>query len=134
VDGYDLVALIFAREISDSLTGLVKTIDRQLEEANTRRRSKDKLGIFVVFCSDDPSLEAQLQKLIAREGVKHVVITLSRNKAQGPPRYRIAREAELTVAVYNRDERVVANFVLDSEDLTPERAGAILTSLKKVLP
>ena len=32
MDGYGLVALIFAREVSDPLISLVKAIDKQLEE------------------------------------------------------------------------------------------------------
>jgi hypothetical protein len=134
VDGYDLVALIFAREVSDPLTSLVKAIDKQLAESSARRKARGRLGVFVVFCSDDPGLQQQLQDLIAKEGLKHVVLSLSRNKAQGPPRYRVAREAELTLVVYDPRELVVANYVLDSVDLTPDRADDIVKSMKKVLP
>jgi hypothetical protein len=133
VSGYTLVALIFAREISDPLTSLVKAIDRQLGESPARRDGR-KLGVFVVFCSDDPGLHKQLQDLIAREGIKNVVLSLSTNKAQGPPRYRVARDAELTVVVYNGTGRVVTNMVLDTEDVTADRARDVVTALKKVLP
>jgi hypothetical protein len=134
VDGYGLVALIFAREVSDPLIGLVKAIDSKLATAPNFRGSNEKPGVHVVFCSDDPGLKAQLDKVIAREGVKHVVFSISKDKAQGPRRYRIAREAELTVVVYAEQDRVVANYVLDSIDLTPDRGDEILASLSKVLP
>lgn len=52
--GYDLVALIFARDISDPLTSLVKAVDEQLDVAAASRRGPNKLGVFVVFLSDDP--------------------------------------------------------------------------------
>src|SRR5207244_3405483 len=117
--------------VSDPLTSLVKAIDKQLAESSARRKGGNRLGVFVVFCSDAPGLQQQLQDLIAKEGLKHVVLSLSRNKAQGPPRYRVAREAELTVVVYEHRERVAANFVLDSEDLTPDRANDIVKSLKR---
>jgi hypothetical protein len=133
VNGYDLVALIFAREVSDPLISLIKTIDRQLGQSRVRNQGR-KLGVFVVFCSDDPGLEKQLQYLIAREKLKNIVITLGTNKAQGPSRYRVAREAELTVVIYNGSRRVAANYVFDSEDLTSDRVNEIVTSLKKVLP
>lgn len=132
--GHDLVALIFAREVSDSLTSLVKTIDKQLGESSARHRGGNKLGVHVVFCSDDPGLKQQLERLIAKEGLKNIVFSLSANKAQGPPRYRVAREAELTVAVYKDRGRVTANFVLDSVDLTADRSKDIMKSLKGVLP
>jgi hypothetical protein len=134
VRGYDLAALIFAREVSDPLTSLVKTIDKQLGESSARRRGGNKLGVFVVFCSDDSGLKQQLQNLIAKEGLKHIVLSISRHKAQGPPRYRVAREADLTVVVYENRDRVAANFVLDSDDLTADRTKDILKSLRKVLP
>jgi hypothetical protein len=116
------------------LTSLVKAMDRQLGESAARRPGHNKLGIFVVFCSDDPGLQPQLENLLAREGLQNVVVSLSANKAQGPPRYRIARDAELTVVVYQGRDRVVANYVLDSEDLTADRANDIVQSLRAVLP
>ena len=134
MQGYDLVALIFAREVSDPLTGLVKTIDKQLTESGARHKTGRKLGVFVVFCSDDPGLQPQLQNLITKEGIKNVVLSVSRNKSQGPPRYRIAREADLTLVIYANRNKVAANFVLDSDDLTSDRSKEIMTSLMKVLP
>jgi hypothetical protein len=133
VRGYNLVALIFAREVSDPLTSLVKKIDRQLGESSARHKG-GRLGVFVIFCSDDPKLRGQLEKLIAREGLKHIVFSISAQKSQGPPRYRVARDAELTVAVYNKDARVAANFALASVDLTAAQANDILKSLRKSLP
>ena len=48
--------------------------------------------------------------------------------------YRIAGDAELTVAVYANQSDVAANFVLDSEELTPERTNAIMKALTRMLP
>lgn len=132
--GHDLVALIFAREVSDPLTSLVKTIDRQLADSSARHRGGNKLGVFVIFVSDDPGLQPQLEKLIAREGLKNVVLSISKTNGAGPRKYRIAREAELTVVVYRDQGTVAANFVLDSEDLTDGSARDIVNTLKKVLP
>jgi hypothetical protein len=134
VDGYGLVALIFAREVSDPLISLVKVIDKQLEMSALSRQCREKPGVHVVFCSDDPGLKQRLDALIAREGIKHIVLSVSKNKAQGPPRYRIAREAELTVVIFKDEEEVVANYVLDSIDLTADRGDEIMKALKKVLP
>lgn len=132
--GYGLVALVFAREVSDPLIGLVKAIDRQLEMAAPFNRvNRERPGVFIVFCSDDAGLQPRLQALIAHEGIKHVVLSISRDKAAGPKRYRVAREAELTTVVYANQERVVANYVLDSIDLTAEKRDEILGSLSKVL-
>ena len=126
--------MVFAREVSDPLTSLVKTIDKQLGESSARHKTGSKLGVFVVFCSDDPGLKQQLQNLIAKLGLKNIVLSVSTQNAQGPPRYRVAREADLTVVVYQNYSQVAANFVLDSEDLTADRTNDIVKSLRKVLP
>jgi hypothetical protein len=132
VDGYGLHALIFARDLSDPLTSLVKTIDKQLEKSSAGlKKGVGKLGVFVIFLNEDPGLKTQLQDLIARESVKRVVLTT--HKAQAPSRYRIAREAELTVVIYRHDNDVIANFVLDAEELA-ERSDDIMKALRKVLP
>jgi hypothetical protein len=134
VNGYSLVALIFAREISDPLTSLVKTIDKQLAaSAAPRRLGRDRFGVHVVFCSDDPGLERQLRDLIAKEGIKHVVLSISANKSQGPPRYRVAAEAELTVVVYEHEDRVIANSVVANVDLTADRVNDIMKSVRRAL-
>ena len=50
--------MIFAREVSDNLTGLVKKID-----AATEKNSSCNMGSFVVFLNDDESLEMKLQEM-----------------------------------------------------------------------
>lgn len=134
MDGYGLVALIFAREVSDPLIGLVKDIDKELATFKPRRAHQEVPGVHLVFCSDDPNLQKQLNAVIAKEGIKHVVFSISKNKSQGPPKYRVAREAELTFVIYADQDRVVANYVVDSVDLNAEKGDEILKSLKKVLP
>ena len=130
--GHDLVALIFAREVSDSLTSLVKTMDKQLEEPAARRQGKNRLGVFVIFCSDDPDLKQQVESLAAKISPKNVI--LSTHRSQGPPAYRISPDADLTVAIYQNHENVAANFVLDADDLNAENTQRILKALTKVLP
>lgn len=132
MDDYGLTALVFAHEVSGPLTSLVKTLDRQLAEAAARGKKRDQMGVFVVFCSDDAGLAKKLQNLAAKEGLKQVV--LCTHKAAGPPKYRLAREADLTVVVYNQDETVTANFPLKSGELDEEKAQAISKAVSKALP
>jgi hypothetical protein len=132
VGGYDLVALIFAREVSDPLTGLVKEIDRQLDATSARGLGANKLGVFVVFCNDDAGLGQRLRDLIAKEGLKQVV--LCTHNAAGPTRYRVAKEADLTVVIFEDRARVAANFPLRKGDLDEARSQAIIKALTQVLP
>jgi hypothetical protein len=132
VPDYGLNAVIFAREVNGPLTGLVKQMDRRLEEAS-RRTGPENLGVFVVFCNDDPGLRQRLQDLAAKEGLKHVVLCAT--NSAGPPRYRLAREADLTALIYGGGPRkVAANVPLKKGELDKKRAKAILNALNQVLP
>jgi hypothetical protein len=131
VQGYDLVALIFAREVNDPLTGLVKKLDKQLEDAG-RRHGPNKLGIFVIFCTDVPGFGRRLPDLIAKEKLNHVV--LSTHNAAGPPKYRVAKEADLTVVVYQNRNNVKSNFALRKGELSESKCKEILAAVSQVLP
>ena len=63
--------MIFAREVSDNLTSLVKKID-----AETVKNGKKNMGSFVVFLNDDEGLFDKLKKLIEKEGLKECILTI----------------------------------------------------------
>lgn len=114
------------------MTGLVKAIDKQLEEASGRSPAPRKHGIYVIFCNDDPEQTRQLKAWIAAENLKHVVIC--KESAAGPERYRVAREADLNAVVYDKG-RVRANIALKKGDLDDDKATTeIIEALSRVLP
>src|SRR4051812_7434772 len=88
--------MIFAREISDDLTSLVKKID-----AATVKNSKANMGSFVVLCNDDEKAEDKLKALAKKEDLQKTVLTVVDSKA-GPPGYEIDPKADITVVLYNR--------------------------------
>lgn len=120
------------REVSDPLTSLVKQIDEQLAGRPSLTNRDKKLGVFVIFCSDDPRLGQQLKDLLAKEKLKNVVLCTT--TPGGPPRYRVAKEADLTAAIYNDRRRVVANFALEKGGLDANKTKAILGAIGQVLP
>jgi len=117
--------MIYAREISDRLTGLVKKIDDAVSRYN-----KQKLGGFVVFCSDDATLRSRLKELAVREKIQHVPFAIE--KPAGPEGYRIARDADVTVILY-RKKTVKANYAFPKGGLDAESVEAILRDLPKQL-
>ena len=132
MDGYDLIALIFAREISDPLTSLVKRIDGQLAARAAVRKGRLRHGVFVIFCNEDPEMRKKLEGLAGGEQLKQVV--LCTNPPAGPKRYKVAKEADVTVVVYDESESVTANFPLKKGELTEDKARAIVTVVIKALP
>src|ERR1051326_8459959 len=85
--------MIFAREVSDSLTSLVKKID-----AATAKNSSSKMGSFVVFLSDDEGLEKKLKDLAETEKLEKIALTI--DNPSGPNGYHIAKDADITVVLY----------------------------------
>jgi hypothetical protein len=125
-NGANPVALIFAREITSPLLELVKKLD----EAAAQNRDA-RLGSLVVFCSDDEGLEKKLQDLARKEGLKHVILTL--DASAGPRGYQVARDADVTVILYNR-KTVKVNHAFKKGELTPADVDKIIRELKEVLP
>jgi hypothetical protein len=117
--------MIFAREITDPLTSLVKKIDEE-----TAQHKDARMGSFVVFCSDDESLEGKLKDLAKKEKLDHIVLTI--DNPAGPTRYKVAKDADVTVVLYTHQE-VKANFAYKKGELQPKDIDTIVDSLPKIL-
>jgi hypothetical protein len=115
--------MIFAREINDPLTSLVKKVD----EANAKQGSK--MGSFVVVL--DPDSKDQLKQLAEKKGIKKTVLTCD-NKA-GPPRpYDISKDADVTVVLY-KNKTVKVNHAYKKGELKDKDIETILGDLPKIL-
>jgi len=82
--------MIFAREVNDSLTSLVKKID-----AETAKNKGAKMGSFVVFLSEDEKLQDKLKELATKEGIKNTIFSI--DNPAGPNGYEVAKDADVTV-------------------------------------
>lgn len=118
--------MIFAREISDSLTSLVKAIDTA-----TLKNSGAKMGSFVVFCNDDDSLKEKLKKLSEKENLKKTILTL--DNPTGPSKYEIAKDADITVVLYYK-QKVKVNKAYKKGELTEKEIAGIVADIPKILP
>jgi hypothetical protein len=114
--------MIFAREISDNLTSLVKKIDAATV-ANNDMRS------FVVFCSDEEGLPKKLKDLAAKEGIKRTVLAM--DNPAGPGGYSIPKEADVTVILYVK-HNVKVNHAFKKGEL--KDVDAVIKDLDKILP
>lgn len=118
--------MIFAREVSDPLASLVKKID-----AATAQNSDCKMGSFVVFCSDDEALEKQLKELADKQELKKTVLAI--DNPSGPTKYNVAKDADVTVVLYNKS-KVQANYAFKKGELKDADISKILGDLPKILP
>ncbi len=120
------VAMIFAREISAPLVQLIKKIDEA-----TAAHAAEEMGSFVVFCSNDETLEEKLRALAEREKLKHIVLCI--DSPAGPERYKIARDADVTVVLYVK-HKVEANYVFRKGALTEKDVEKITADVAKIIP
>ena len=118
--------MIFAREVSGPLTSLVKKID-----AETVKHENKKMGSFVVFLSNKESLEKELKSLADKEGVKQTILTI--DEPAGPEGYKVAKDADVTVVLYNK-RKVEGNYVFRKGELNDKAIDKIISDVTKITP
>jgi len=118
--------VIFAREVSDPLTSLVKKIDQA-----TVANSDCSMGSFVVMMSDDEKIEKQLKDFADKEKLKEIVLTI--DNPAGPEKWKIAKDADVTVILYNK-RKVEANYAFKKGELKDAEIDKIVKDVEKILP
>jgi uncharacterized protein YcgI (DUF1989 family) len=109
------------------LTSLVKKL-----EAATSKHSDCRLGAFVVMLSDDEEkMSEKLKELSEKEKIKKVVLCI--DNPQGPPKYKIAKEADITVVYYSK-RKVVKNFAFAAGKMTEKDLTKVIEEIKAILP
>jgi len=117
--------VVFAREVTDSLTSLVKKIDEA-----TQKNSDARMGSFVVFCSDEEGLKKKLEDLADKEKLKKTILTI--DNPAGPEGYDIAKDADVTVLLYV-GQQVKVNHAYKKGELSGSEVDKILSELPKIL-
>jgi hypothetical protein len=120
------VALVFARELSEPVTRLVKRLDA----AAIQHRSSE-LATTVVFLSGDEGLPKQAKQLADREKVKHTI--LRTYKPEGPRGYKVVRDADVTVILFT-DRVVKATHAFRKGELKDPDIDRILADVAVLLP
>jgi hypothetical protein len=115
---------VFARETSDSLTSLVKSLDAEIAK-------NGKLKSFVVILNDQDETAKALRAVAAKAAIAHVPLTMS-EKTTGPPGYQIHKDAEVTVLMW-RGSQVKVNHAYKKGDFTEADVKTIIADLPKIL-
>jgi hypothetical protein len=118
------VAMIFAREVTPALTKLIKEVDA----ANVK--NGEKMGSFVVFLGDTDSLKKKLTSVAEDSKLKRTILSI--DSPAGPEKYKVAREADVTVVLYT-DFTVKANWAFKKGELKEKDIPTIVGGLKKIL-
>jgi hypothetical protein len=104
---------------------LVKKIDAEITK-------KPALKSFVVVLTDDGDKTADTLKTMAKDcRLKHVPLTLVESPA-GPPDYKIAKDADVTVMMWKGTE-VKVNHAYSKGKMTDTDVNSIVADISKIL-
>ena len=99
-------------------------------ETAVDKNSKASLNGYVVFCSDSDKLEGKLKDLAEKAKLKNVVLAIE--SAEGPEKYGISKDADVTVLLYK--ERVVtANYTFGKGKLTEKDIEKVNADIAKLV-
>ena len=124
-NGSNPVAMIFAREATPEVAKLIKKIDEA-----TAKNSDAKMGSFVVFCSDDDTLEKKLETMAKDSGISKCILSI--DNPAGPKGYNVSKDADVTVVLYV-SHTVKANFAFKKGELKDGDIEKIVSALPTIL-
>ena len=118
---------IFARELTDDLASLAKQIDEKVAENKGK-----KMAGFVVVLTEDPDAAApKLEEIAKAKDIENVPLTIFDGEA-GPPSYKIAQDADVTVLMWKGLE-VKANHAFKKGELNEAKIKEIVSDTSKIL-
>jgi hypothetical protein len=119
--------VIFARTLNDSLGKLAT----QLDKAVAANKGTDVRGWITFLNDDQPKFDPPLVRWSQKHGLKVLPVGVFEDLG-GPPSYKLAREADVTVLLFVK-RKVVANFAFRAGELTDEAMAEILKAFPRIL-
>ena len=117
--------IVFARSMTEPLAKLVKGLDKA-------KADHKEFRAWATFLSNDQtSLDPKLVDWGKKHAIRDVPLGVFEDVG-GPPTYKLARDADVTVLLYVR-HKVVSNFAFRSGELTEARVEGVLKELPKIV-
>jgi hypothetical protein len=121
------VVTIFTRDIDENVANLIKEVDNQVGANGDK-----KMAAFVVLLTDDAdAAEGTLKTLAKKKSIKNVPLTVYDGTA-GPSSYKIAKDADVTVMMWNESD-VKVNHAFAKGQLTKKSVSAVAGDSAKIL-
>ena len=124
-NGGNPVAVVFARSVNPEVAALLKKLDDA-----TEKNGKAAMGSYAVFCSDKEGLDTQLKELASKQGLKKLVLSI--DNPAGPKSYEIAKDADVTVLLYN-EFTVRANHAFKAGELNTKSIERVVADVAKIV-
>ena len=127
-NGANPVVMVFARCADCPQTQkLIKAVD-----AATAKHTDCEMGSFVVVLTDDEEKAGTALKAMAdKEKLSKVV--LSTDSPAGPPKYKVNKDADVTVVLYTQ-HMVKANHTFAKGELKDKDIETIVADVTKIVP
>lgn len=126
-NGGSPVVAIFAREIDDNLTSLVKKVNKA-----TKENSSKDMGSFVIFLTDDKDeMEKKIKSFADKNGISGET-PLAMDNVAGPKSWNLSKDANVTVLLYS-GRKVKANFAFEKGKMKEADIEKIMKELPKIL-
>jgi hypothetical protein len=118
--------VIFAHSLDDSLGKLTRGLDKALVD-----HKASELRAWVTFLNaDQTSYDPKVVAWSKKQAIRSVPLSVFED-ADGPPSYKLNRDAEVTVLVFVK-QKVVANFAFRAGELSDERIADVLKAVAAV--
>jgi hypothetical protein len=127
-NGANPVVMVFARCADCPQTRkLIKAVD----EATAKHAAHDMGSFVVVLTDDEEKTVAGLKEFADKEKIKKTI--LSTDSPAGPPKYKLSKDADVTVVLYTRHE-IKANHAFKPGELKDKDIEAIIADVAKIVP
>jgi hypothetical protein len=122
------VVMVFARSADEKLAKLLKKIEEEVEE-----HQAEKLSSFVnMIGTDAESLKKATAEFAAKHGLKRIAFVVPDDAKNGPPEFKIAPDADVTVVCY-KGGKVQANHAFAKDGLSDEKIAAVVKASCKLV-
>jgi hypothetical protein len=121
-------AVVFARSLSEQLGRLAHKFDKAIDE-----HKKADLRAWVTLLHDDQTgLDPKVVQWSSAHALRQLPVGVFED-LNGPPSYRLSRDADVTVLLFVR-QKVVSNFAFRAGELTEAKADEVMKALPQILP
>lgn len=122
------VVMVFARSADESFAKMLKKLEGELEE-----HADEKLTAFVnMVGTDAEGLKKAAADFVAKHDIKRVAFVIPEDVENGPPEFKIAPDADVTVICYKAGT-VEANHAFAKGGLSDEKIDAIVDASCKLV-
>jgi len=115
--------IVFAREINDPLASLAKKLDAEVAKNKSTKA-------LVLLMTDSDGAEKQLKEFAEKNDIKKVNFGV--DNPQGPPAWKIAKDADVTVVFY-KGHKFAANHAFKKGEFSDKAVETVMGSLPKIV-